>query len=187
MERIFTIDLKNYDAHLPHSKRPSARAIIFKHGKLAMVYSMAQNYYKFPGGGIEVDEDHSRALIREVLEEVGMKIIPDSIEAFGSVLVLQRSHLLKDTIFEQESFYYNCEVEDRIVDQNLDAYENEAMFVLREVSVEEAIATNAFADHSGADPVMIERELRVLAMLKDVMKSETRRKSDVVHVDCQGV
>jgi len=54
-----------------------------KDGKLAMVHSKAQNYVKFPGGGIEETEDHPKALIREVLEEVGLNIIPETINEFG--------------------------------------------------------------------------------------------------------
>lgn len=165
MKQLFIMDFKNYDASFPHSKRPSARAIIYKDGKLAMVHSKAQNYVKFPGGGIEVDEDHPKALIREVLEEVGLSIIPETIEEFGLVTLLQLSHIHKNTIFEQESFYYTCEVEDGIVDQNLDDYESEAMFTLEFISIEEAIALNLNSDHHGADPVMIERETRILSLL----------------------
>lgn len=165
MKQLFIMDYKNYDTSFPHSKRPSARAIIHKDGKLAMVHSKAQNYVKFPGGGIEEDEDHPKALIREVLEEIGLNIIPETIEEFGLVTILQLSHIHKNTVFEQESFYYTCEVEDGIVDQRLDDYESDAMFTLELVSIEEAIAMNLNVDHHGADPVMIERETRILSLL----------------------
>jgi len=72
---------------------------------------------------------------------------------------------MRTTIFEQESFYYTCEVEDGIVEQNLDEYESEAMFTLEYVSIEEAIALNLNANHHGVDPVMIERETRILSLL----------------------
>lgn len=165
MIKLFTMDIKNYDASFPHSKRPSVRAIIYKDGKLAMVHSKAQNYVKFPGGGIEETEDHPKALIREVLEEVGLNIIPETINEFGLVTILQLSHIHENTIFEQESFYYTCEVEDGIAEQNLDEYESEAMFTLEYVSIEEAIALNLNANHHGVDPVMIERETRILSLL----------------------
>ena len=44
------MDLQNYDPTFKRSKRPSVRSIIYENGKLAMVHSKAQNYFKFPGG-----------------------------------------------------------------------------------------------------------------------------------------
>lgn len=52
MKLLFTIDRKDYDESWAHSKRPSIRAVIFKVDKLAMVYSVRDGYYKFPGGAV---------------------------------------------------------------------------------------------------------------------------------------
>lgn len=166
MKQLFILDKQNYDPTFKKSHRPSVRAIIHKEGKLAMVHSKTQNYFKFPGGGIEEHEDHLKALIREVREEVGLCIIPESIVEFGEVILLQLSPIHKDTIFEQESFYYMCDVENRIEDQCLDSYEEDAKFTLEYVSIDDAIQVNLYDNHFDADPVMIERETRVLGMLK---------------------
>ena len=108
MERLFVIDLKDYDESWERSVRPSVRAIIEVNDKLAMVYVEKYDYYAFPGGGIEEGEDFHQALIREVKEEVGLRVIPETIEEFGSALRLNSSQKFEKTIFEQENFYYKC-------------------------------------------------------------------------------
>ena len=142
MERLFEIDLKDYKETDKVFKRPSARAIILIKDKIALVYSKKEKYFKFPGGGIHADEDKKEALIREVREEVGMVVIPDSIREFGSVLRRQKGNVDDDTMFEQENFYYLCDVEDEIVSQELDEYEDEAGFELRLPSCSSCLAMN---------------------------------------------
>ena len=100
MKELFRIDLQDYDEEYNIYKRPSARGIIINNSKIALVYSKKEKYYKFPGGGIKENEDMSSALIREVREEVGLIVIPDSIREFGSVMRRQKSNYSPDTIFE---------------------------------------------------------------------------------------
>ena len=169
MERLFEIDLKDYRETDEIFRRPSARAIIFQSGRIALVYSKREKYYKFPGGGIHDDEDKKEALIREVREEAGMIVIPDSIREFGSVLRRQKSDKSDNTIFEQENYYYFCDVQDKLVDQELDDYENDAEFVLRVVELDTAIRTNEiYKSDVYFDEVMIKRELLVLKLLKSI-------------------
>ena len=52
MKKLFEVDLKVYKNSDSVSQRPSARAIIIKGDKIALVYSKREKYYKFPGGGI---------------------------------------------------------------------------------------------------------------------------------------
>ena len=165
MEIIFTIDKNDYDKSWPHSKRPSVRAVIFKGDKLAMVYSTRDDYYKFPGGGVEENEAHHTALIREVMEEVGLNVIPSSIKEYGEALLLCKSDLFDNTIFEQENFYYFCETDDSISEQSLDDYEAESGFTLRYVTIEEAIRTNERYDVD-----FLIRETGVLRLLAEQIK-----------------
>ena len=167
MERLFEIDLKDYKETDNIFRRPSARAIIIQGDKIALVYSKKEKYYKFPGGGIHDDEDKRSALIREVREEVGMVVIPESIREFGSVLRRQKSDRNENTIFEQENYYYLCDVENSLVDQELDDYENEAEFVLRIVNIDTAIEANdIYKSDIYFNEVMIKRDLRMLRLIK---------------------
>ncbi len=169
MKRLFEIDLKDYKESDNVFRRPSARAIIRRDDKIALVYSQKEKYYKFPGGGIHDDEDKRQALIREVREEVGMVVIPESIREFGSVLRRQKSDRGEDTIFEQENFYYFCDVEDELVEQELDDYESDAEFVLRIVDLDTAIKANdIYSSDVFFNEVMIKRDLRVLRLLKEI-------------------
>ncbi len=167
MKRLFEIDLKDYKNTDSVFRRPSARAIIIRDDKIALVYSKKEKYFKFPGGGIHDDEDKKEALIREVREEVGMVVIPESIREFGSVLRRQKSEKAENTIFEQENYYFFCDVEVELVDQELDDYEHDAEFVLRIVNIDTAIEANdIYKSDDFFDEVMIKRELRVLRLLK---------------------
>ena len=49
MKSLFEIDLKDYKKTDCVFRRPSARAIITRDDKIALVYSKREKYYKFPG------------------------------------------------------------------------------------------------------------------------------------------
>ena len=170
MRQLLEIDLQNYENCDSVFSRPSVRGIILKDdNKIALVYSEKEKYYKFPGGGIHKDEDKKEALIREVREEVGLTVIPESICEFGSVMRRQKSNVSPNTIFEQENFYYMCKTKNRIVDQDLDDYE--AGFTLRFVSLDEAIRVNsAYKSEDYFNEIMIMRETKVLQMIKDAVQ-----------------
>ena len=165
MERLFVIDVKDYDENWERSFRPSVRAIIQKDDKIAMVYNQKYDYYAFPGGGIEEGESFHQALLREVKEETGLNVILDSIEELGSALRVSKSFAFENTIFVQENFYYICQAEDAIGEQRLEGYEAEQGMVLEFVNPEEALRKNRFGDHKEeSDRVWIERETKILEM-----------------------
>lgn len=53
MRLLFEMDKKDYSACTHTFTRNSARSIIIRSGKVAMVHSLKYDYYKFPGGCIE--------------------------------------------------------------------------------------------------------------------------------------
>ncbi|MBR0467573.1 NUDIX domain-containing protein [Candidatus Saccharibacteria bacterium] len=172
MKKLFIIDLKDYSPDGKKFYRPSVRGIIFdKNNNIAMIYSQKYHFYKFPGGGIEGDETHLETLAREIKEETGMTLIPDSAKEFGEVLKIQKGDEAgEDTIHIQQNFYYTCKVEDEIGEQNLDDGEKDLDFVLRFAPVEEAIRTNAgFKSDDPFKKQMAEREKRVLETIKDTL------------------
>lgn len=165
MRLLFEIDTKDYDENGKAFVRPSARSIIIKDGKVAMVHSIKYDYYKFPGGGIEEEEDKVEALIRETLEEAGLIVIRNSIKEYGYVHRVQKSDHLDAEFFVQDNYYYLCAVEDKLEKQRLDGYEQEELFTLEFVMPEEAICINRNENHGLKDQLMIEREARVLECL----------------------
>ena len=168
MRRLFTIDLKDYNPNGEKLYRPSVRGIIFdSNDNVAMIYSQKYHFYKFPGGGIEDGETHLQTLAREIKEETGMTLIPESAKEFGEVLKIQNGNEAgRDVIHIQQNFYYTCRVEDRIDRQELDEDEEKMNFVLKFVPVKEAIAVNAvFKSNNTFHKQIAERDKRVLEIL----------------------
>ena len=168
MKLLFEIDKKNYDNDDKAFIRPSARAIIIKDNKIYMVHSLVYDYYKFPGGGIEKNESTIDALIRETKEEAGLIVIKDSIKEYGYVHRVQKADEPSYSKFIQDNFYYICDVENKILEQQLDDYENFEKFTLELVDPKIAINTNRNKEHGPKDLDMIEREAKVLeSLIKD--------------------
>ena len=166
---LFTMDKKDYDPESPRFIRPSARAIIQNGERIAMVHSRKYDYYKFPGGGIEAGETAEQALIREVREEAGLIVIPESIVPYGYVRRMQKGQ--QDNIFVQDNYYYFCRAEQKQTEQQLDPYEEEEQFSLEYVCPDHVIAVNR-AVRNGAYRddrfllAMAEREAGVLELLQ---------------------
>ena len=165
MKLLFEIDKKNYDNDGKAFIRPSARAIIIKDKKIYMVHSLVYDYYKFPGGGIEKDESTIDALIRETKEEAGLIVIKDSIKEYGYVHRVQKADEPSYSKFVQDNYYYICDVENKILEQQLDDYENFEKFTLEIVDPKIAININRNKEHGPKDLDMIEREAKVLELL----------------------
>jgi len=165
MKLLFEIDKKNYDNDGKAFIRPSARAIIIKDNKIYMVHSLVYDYYKFPGGGIEKNESTIDALIRETKEEAGLIVIPNSIKEYGYVHRVQKADEPNYSKFIQDNFYYICNVENKILEQQLDDYENFEKFTLELVDPKIAININRNKEHGPKDLDMIEREAKVLELL----------------------
>ena len=165
MKLLFEIDKKNYDNDGKAFIRPSARAIIIKDNKIYMVHSLVYDYYKFPGGGIDKDESNIDALIRETKEEAGLVVIKDSIKEYGYVHRIKKAKDPGYSMFIQDNFYYLCDVENNILEQQLDDYEDFEKFTLELVDPKIAININRNKNHVPKDLDMIEREAKVLELL----------------------
>jgi 8-oxo-dGTP pyrophosphatase MutT (NUDIX family) len=162
MKLLFTLDGKNYDEGVEVVYRPSARGIVIRGDKVAMIHSKKYDYYKFPGGGIEEGESPLDAMMREVREEGGLVVLPETVREFGNVH--RRSITKRGGLFIQDNYYFTCSCDENIREQILDDYESDEGFTLEFVTPEEAIAKNRAADY-GKMPFMLEREARVLELL----------------------
>lgn len=167
MRTLFEMDKKNYDSSGKVFYRPSVRSIIIRGGRVAMVHSLMYDYYKFPGGGIESGETRHQALIRETAEESGLCVVPDSIQAYGCVRRIEKSDKPGISVFVQNNFYYFCEAEPEPGAQKLDDYEARERFTLEFVEAEHAIDVNRNRAHGPKNQTMLEREARVLEMLRE--------------------
>lgn len=165
MRLLFDIDMKDYGACTHSFTRNSARSIIIRNGRVAMIHSRKYDYYKFPGGGIKKGEDPVDAMIRETREEAGLCVIPGSVREYGFVHRIQRSDLDPTECFIQDNFYYLCETSDALTSQSLDDYEAEEAFHLVFIEPERAIEKNMSVGESPYNKIMFEREARVLEML----------------------
>lgn len=168
MRELFVLDKKNYNPNGSVGRRPSVRGIIIRDGKIAMMHSRKYNYYKLPGGGIEPEETLEDTLIREVREESGLIVKPETIKEFGYVRRIEKGRY--EDIFIQDNYYFLCETESTVMEQQLDDYEAEEEFTLEFISIIDAISVNESANHFEKENIvtfrgMIDRENKVLRLL----------------------
>ena len=97
----FGLDIVHFDNP---RHRYGARGIVFnKDNKIAILNKTLKNEYKLVGGGIEQDEDPTKAFKREVLEEAGCIVeIDDCLGTFEEL----KSH----DNFKQTSYVYVAHV-----------------------------------------------------------------------------
>ena len=166
MRLLFEMDKKDYGGCTRTFTRDSARSIIIRDGKIAMIHSLKYDYYKFPGGGIENGENPVGAMIRETREEAGLAVIPESVREYGYVHRIQKSDRDDAVCFIQDNYYYLCEAEKDQIPQELDAYEAKESYRLEFIFPGTAIAKNRSVRNSPYNRMMFEREALVLELLQ---------------------
>ncbi len=166
MRILFEMDKKDYGGCTHTYTRNSARSIIIRDGRIAMVHSLKYDYYKFPGGGIEEGENPVEAMIRETREEAGLEVIPGTVKEYGLVHRKQRSLRDETECFVQDNYYYLCEAEKTPVAQHLDEYEAGESYIPEFVDPATAIRKNRNVADSPYSGEMFEREALVLELLQ---------------------
>ncbi|MCJ1379513.1 hypothetical protein MMC17_002614 [Xylographa soralifera] len=74
--------------------------------EIVIVFAQNGNYYKFPGGGVEADEDHQVAVQREMLKAIGCEVTMEGgcmatteewRDGLHQISYCYRGRLMKDT------------------------------------------------------------------------------------------
>lgn len=159
--KIVYFDDKDYNQKANTLYRTAARAIIVKDGKLSLIKSMKYGEVKFPGGGVMVGETIEDALVRETLEEAGLKIERNSL-VLALKIVEKRKDLFLDQIFHQTSYYYFARAEEEVYPVNLDNYEMDLGYHLVHMSFQDALQTNTLIANKLSNVTWITRELKAL-------------------------
>lgn len=165
MRLLFTMDKQDHADCTRLFSRDSARSIVIRDGKVAMIHSPRYHYYKFPGGGVEKGEEPIEAMIRETREEAGLLVLPETVREYGCVHRIQKSDYDPAECFVQDNYYYFCEVSEKQLSQKLDDYEAAEALEPVFIAPEAAIKANRSVKECPYHPLMLEREARVLEML----------------------
>ena len=167
MERILTMDEKNYPLDLEEIYRVAVRGIIFIDGKLLMIESNSGEL-KLPGGGMDSGEDDYKALVREVKEETGYDVMLETIKPFGEIEE-KRLSLNEPKIFHQISRLYFCEV---YPEKGQCAYtENEKKDGFQQVTytLDEAIEKNRILFEKEGKQPWNQREYKTLLLIREFL------------------
>lgn len=141
MRTILVLDEKNYTENMPVLERFGVRAIIKKNGLLAMQQSRTGEY-KIPGGGMDLGETIAQALVREVQEETGLVVIPESIVELGEILEVRRDIFDGNKKYIAHSMHFSCEVEEEMVETSMTESEKARGFHLAWADIDTIIETN---------------------------------------------
>ena len=106
---LCVLDETGYTKEMPVVYAVTVRAVIEREGRYAMQLS-GRGEYKIPGGGVEQGEDLMTALEREVLEETGLIVIPETVSEIGEIIEYRPDKFSPQDKFERHTFYYRCQV-----------------------------------------------------------------------------
>ncbi len=124
MKLLLTLDSKNYTDSMPVLEKTTVRAVIVRDGRLAMQKSR-KGEFKIPGGGVEPGESYRDALLREVREETGFQVVPESIAELGEILELREDVFCCGRKYVCHSYFYQCGVREERMKMELTESEQE--------------------------------------------------------------
>ncbi len=159
-----TLDLHNYPENAERHERTAVRGIVRRGGRYLMIYSRKHGDCKFPGGGRETGETLADTLFREMREETGYDVLPESLREY--LTVHERRVSIHGDLLCMDSHYYFCEVGDTVHGQQLQDYEIDEDYEVRWLTLSEALCCNRAVDQADSTP-WIQREITVLERLTE--------------------
>lgn len=141
MQILLTLDKKDYEEGMPVFEKYSTRGVIIRDGKIATQHGSAGDY-KILGGGVEPGEKLEDALIREVGEESGLIVIPESIRPIGEIVERRRDLFEKNKIYVCHSCFFFCDAKAEMIQTHMTESELEKGFHLEWATAQEIIDGN---------------------------------------------
>lgn len=141
MKRLLLLDTKDYTAEMPVYEKHSVRAIIMRNGQVAMQQS-SSGFFKILGGVVEDGETHVQTITREVEEEGGLIVKPESIREIGYIEERRRDVFDSEKTYICYTYFYSCEAEDYEVSLKLTASEIARGYHLVWATPEHIVETN---------------------------------------------
>lgn len=142
MRTLLTLDEHNYTDKMSVFEKYSTRAVIIRNGKIATQRSL-QGDYKLLGGGVEPGESLTDALIREVQEESGLIVIPESIREIGEIVERRRDIFEPDEVYICHSCFFFCDAKEEMTRTQMTESEILRGYRLEWATPEEIVKGNA--------------------------------------------
>lgn len=170
MKRLLLLDAKNYDENMEEFVRAAVRGIIFV-GKKLLLIEDSKGEVKLPGGGQEVGETDADTLIREIREETGCTVIPETIRPFGYIEEKRRDfkNYHEERIFHQYSRLYFCDVSDERGETEFSESEKRYGMQFKTYTLDEAIDKNRTMLDKIGELAWNQREYKTLLLIKKHM------------------
>jgi len=121
--------------------RLATRSIVLQGANILLLYTERYEDYSLPGGGLDLGEDKTEGMIRELKEETGARDIKN-IKPFGAYEEYRPWHKPDYDIQHMVSYCYTCDINTQLGETNLESYEIKNGMKAKWVNIHEAIAHN---------------------------------------------